>query len=242
MSHTYQKAYLLSDGERKVLAILQKGPKSVSQLSLLLKLPRTTIYTPIKTLIERGLISSKKISKENVLQISGAMVCDKTRADVIEIIEGFDSIINLIVQLLTDSRYSKVKNIETTDGIRVLFHRKSLKEVMAINKLITSSGIVIEAVLEENYIDVYKKLAGKDKSSAVSKTLLGRPHNTSLIKKDFLQPHVQILVFKDVCLFVNWESLVAFKYYERSTVGFYDSYFDMLKSMAKKIDVNPLLR
>lgn len=240
MKTIYPKEYLLSNNEQKLLRLLERGSLSVSGIAKRIKIPRTTLYTSINSLLQRNLISSQRISKENILHINFKSPIAEDHS--VEIFRGANSIINQMALLLTDKRYHKVKNIETIEAIKKAFDGKTVQEIIAINKQITSVGQIIESVLEEDYIEAYKKLAGDAKSGVLTKSLIGRPHNTSFLNRVFLQPYIQIMIYPDLCMFINWKSLVAYKYKDIDTVDFYDRYFQTLKEKAHKIDINNLLR
>lgn len=233
-----KKEYRLSEFEQKVVKVLGKyGHLSVTDLAKKLKEPRTTVYTPIQHLAQRGFLSSVKVKKEKLYSLAMDKLGEENNHADHRVAGSFEEIITIFSEQLSRGIHTRLRNIEATGTVLHLMDNLHIDFVKKYSHIITASGVVVESVIEEDYLDECKRVYGSEKYNKFVQSLVGRPYNISFIEKGVLEPHVQVLILEDVFV-INWKTKSFYHYKEKEMVGLFTTYFTLLQSKAKKVDIN----
>lgn len=231
----------ISNNERRVLALLQKrGPSTVAEISRSLRIPRMTLYTPISSLLSRQLILSHKESKFNTLSLNLELLANIFNAPKSKSL-GRLSAVDLVLDIANLPQHERVQWIQPNTALKQTIKNISLSSLANLNKVILKRGFIFEAILEDDSLGVYRSTVGDKKFKDMAKGLFGRPYDVSYIQPGILEPFIDIIITTDKVVFIDWKDEAGFVYTERSMINFYKRYFDLIKNISKRVDVNKML-
>ena len=241
MKTTIPKYLKLSKEELLVVETLFKKVNcTVADLCREMKIPRMSLYTPINSLLKRGLIVSDKKSKFNILSLNIDIFNSFKQNDIkkdIYIHDGLDNIITTLVDLFNKEE-NRIYWIQTKFALKLIVSKIGLQKVNEINRIILKSRVINENILEEGYFSEYQKLVGLEEFKGMSSSLKGRPYDGYFIKSEFIDTKTDIIVSKDKVLYIDWENEKVIVYLDRSVVDFYKKYFDVVKGISVKVNFN----
>lgn len=236
----------LNRNETLILGLISKYSSiNISDLAQRAKVARTTLYTPLSQLIKRKLVVARKQGREKVFSLVAAQYPWQSReetSDNISFIKGVESFLNLINKTVDINRGDRVRWIQPNGALRSLLEKSDLQDLIRLNKRIVSSGIIIEAVLEDNYFKVYKSIVGDNKFKEVAKSFIGRPYEGYMVRSGILDEFTEIITFSQHAVLINWKNGEGFVTSKKDLIYFFNGYIDLVEGSSKKVDMTSLVK
>lgn len=236
----------LNKNETLMLGLISKYPAiNISDLAQRIKVARTTLYTPLSQLIKRKLVVAKKQGREKVFSLAAAQYPwqskEETPADI-TFIKGVESFLSLINKTVDINRGDRVRWIQPNGALRILLEKGDLQDLIRLNNKIVSSGIIIEALLEDDYFRIYKSIVGNERFKEVAKSFIGRPYEGYAVRPGVLDEFTEIITFSHHAALINWKSGEGFVTSKKDLVSFFNGYIDLMESSSKKVDMTSVVK
>ncbi len=260
----------LTKKERKLLSILDETPRTVSDLARKSKLNRTGLYTPLKQLHRRGLISRVKVGRrfnwqavppERLRDLLFDLTQNHTPANKeasspvssqeigiiasqfsqYKIYRGRDKLISIYRELAKLPKNTRLFGIQPNLSVDSSFRQAPAKLMTEINQAIKKRGIIVEAILSEDFLSEYIKTMKKKRLDVeVILESFGRRRTvTTYVPSELMDFDSELIFFSDTVLITNWSELTAVIIKNRQIVGIFRTLFELAKSAGNRVDQNP---
>jgi len=222
-------------------AISGRGSLSISDISKKTRIPRTTIYNYIKPLSARGLITSQKSGRENLIvpKYNHDNFWSKSSEEFN--ISGKEDFIKIYTLIQKHKNLTRIRWVQPSGVLKIITEKYSMSEIVEVNNMIRKSGAVVECILEEDYYQSLQKLLSGDGFNRITNSLYGRPYEAYLIKKDILEPYTEILLLGNGVIVLNWKCLKGIYTQNQAVNMFFESHFNQLKDISKKINISEII-
>ena len=255
----------LSATENRVLTTLRKGDTSVSGLSRTTNISRTSLYPILNRLKKRGLITTtrrgkrqrwKAVSDQKMQQKLFTLAhqqeqIDESGEQVIGIVPSQQSEYKVyagrekLVQIYEDlgrlPRNSRLAVIQPNVSAYSVMKQFPYKRLVKLNQAIKDRKIIVEAILQENFLDYYiarLKKEGKNPKQ-ILKAYGGRLAVTTYVPEDRLDFDSEITLYENTVIIANWPERVAVVIKSAEVAGIIRELFESLKELGKRVDQNP---
>jgi sugar-specific transcriptional regulator TrmB len=240
----------LSEKESGLVDVLhKKGSLNTSSLASESRLPRVTAMRILKALHERGFVTRKEKGKEALWELVSPVELESRLASVFNNSSAFSkSNINLSeVGSLTVYRGAKEmlesnrKLLIAHAGERLLtiepngiwkhFGRIASHEWESLNRAVKEKQIQIEMVVEEGF-----ELALKEEvDPGIEESFLSLAVDIRVVPARVLDSSTEIIIFRDLILFMDWGHLVAVEVKNPSTTRVIKAMFRMLQKSGREL-------
>ncbi len=252
----------LTRDEERIFLATQREPLNISDLARKTKIPRTTLYTALASLKNRGFIESRRKGKAvfivalpyNEIQklLTGAAT-SLTQSGTLPIIKkhedgktsGFTLVYGKEAMLkIWESFASKdMKRMYAIQPTLSLVNTVKLfkpGEFVPINQKIKKNKIIMEAIMKEDGFPTYMKLYANQPAvqKAIIKSFIGRAADTVLVDNQFLNSNAELIMTPHFACLMNWEKEVGIKIENKDMVDFLLELFKLAKGYGKKFDFN----
>lgn len=239
----------LSPAEKKILEVIRGRPSNMSELSRLIKIPRTTLYTAINTLKSRELISMRKKGK--------AVIVSPTRSELLEnlhlvhsadqkftFLYGKEAMLKVWEHLASSPARSRISCIQPTKSMISLVGNSKPGEFIPTNELIKENQIIVEAIMREDVFTNYMNLHKDDPKlqKQIIESFIGRMNDTTFVDNRFLNNNSDLLIGIDGAYLMNWQSEVGIKIQDKDMIALLKELFDLARGYGKKIDLNDYMK
>lgn len=253
------KVLRLSSLEKMLFEKLSLEPQSISRLAITLKKPRTSLYYPLRSLKERGLIETARVGKrirwrraaENPLIFSPSILFSETSGTKVStshhseffLRQGKSELVG-IYQNLSHARNIRAMVIQPNQSIKSILKVFSQNELIKINTRIKKNSIILETILQENVIPFYIELLKIKKwpASKVFAAFRERMADTTYIPKEFFNFDAEIIIMPRVAYLIHWGNFTAVEIRNQEMIGLLRDLFTFTKHFGRKINQNELIK
>ena len=238
----------LSEKESKLLEVLKNVESlNTSELSYQSSIPRITTMRILKILKERGFVVRKEHGKEVLWSITNPKMLEKrfmnlfkdsgffstrdinlSEVGSLAIYRGKNEMFESNRKMLIAHAGERVYAIEP-NGIWKHFAKVQSKEVHEINMLWGQKKILVEMIVEEGFTEVIRKYV----DTSIEESFLALAVDIRIVPKGFLDSSTEILIFRDIVLFMDWAHLVAVEIKNPSTVRVLKAMYRMLQESGR---------
>lgn len=228
----------LSVAEKKLLSVLSaiesKSPADLTREALL---PRTTVMRTLKSLQGRGFAISSKNKNRTVWQlitseVLGISMSGKSSKEFIPL-RGVSVLTQTLYSLLESlPRNGRFTGVQPTASAAESIRKMGVEGVIKINELIKNKHIIVQGVLEEDFLPRLYALYG----ASWLKSFRGRLAHTVVIPKQYLKYRADVYVIGEQAMLVNWHDETGVLIKNRDVVGLLKSMFSFLHDFGNRID------
>lgn len=248
----------ISDEESRVFECLE-SPLNPTEISEKTKIPRTTINYFIKKMMDRGLIIKVKHGKrflyakntnENLSRYTDELrvFFDSTLSiltvpyfDGLKVYKGIDSIMALHEKFLkAEPKYSRVKAVQPNQSFLNMFDNARIEQIIYLNKSISESGVILDAVIEDNAYKVYEDYWKLDPEGfeRLNPTYLNRTPDYVTVPTGKISFSSELWIYFDSVVITNYKEKIAVVITNPDVKGLMEALYDSLKEFGKRI--NPI--
>lgn len=247
----------LTKQEHKILKALEKGPVNISSLSGLTRFPRTTLYTALSALKDRGLIHTLTQGKAVVVsavptsQISDLFAESATafspegnmRLGGFTLIHGKKAMLK-VWESLADVKKERVYAIQPTKSLLNTIKLFKPGEFVPINNAIKKNKVIMDAIMKEDGFPSYMAAYdGKpDIQKKIIESFIGRSTDMTKVGNEYLNNNAELFITSQCAFIMNWENEVGIKIENRDMIDFLKELYMLAKGYGKKIDFNEYMR
>jgi DNA-binding transcriptional ArsR family regulator len=257
----------LTRQENKILKALENGDYNISDLAVLTRFPRTTLYTALSSLKKRGLITrstkgksvlislvpSPEISKlfaesatafspEGNVRVANKSKTGKTSG--FTLIYGKKAMFKVWQSLADINSKERFYAIQPTRSLINTVKLFKPGEFVPINNAIKKNKVIVDAIMKEDgfptYMDLHK--GQPDVQKKIIKSFLGRSADMSVVKNEYLNNNAELLIAPSSAFIMNWENEVGIKIENRDMIDLLRELYLLAKGYGKKIDFNEYMR
>lgn len=245
----YEQIFGFNKNQQKILSILNSQNKAinVSFLSRETNIPRTSIYTDLTSLKERGLLKTRKQGKEFLVKLKKDSFdnlknkdTDKIDKDILEIktYKSFDKILNVYREITETHKHQRMFAIQSTETLRVLSKKKNFSSFIQINENIKNNDIIIEGILSDTVFPVYANLLNLNPKlkKRMFESFHGRAADTTLVPEDYLKTPIDIIIINKNIFITNWKDEWAIKINDEKLSQLFLEIFNLIKTTGVKIN------
>lgn len=257
----------LTRAEEKVLdALLKGGTMSVTALSRFSRVPRTTIHAVLDRLHSRGLVRhvdstyrslwrvvgrsklqnrlasgityfDEHLSAQEISEKIGVNVSEKTQFLTFQ---GLDSLLKVYLWFFLNHHGQRLRGIQSNLSSETIVKKLGAEKTAQINDVVKTSRIIVEAILPESVVNLYRNIATKD--LGLLKTVEGRTTAVHLVPDALLQFNADLLLGRDTAIFANWDEEVLVLIRNPEFTKMISNLYDLMAQMGKSFDQNAFVR
>jgi hypothetical protein len=222
-----------------------------------------TLYPVLNILKKRGLIDFVREGRRRYWSIESAesiatnlsnlaSVTHKGTVQVAKENSGFIVHRDIKAVYSVFEKVARLKPGERVYGIQPTFSMLNVmknlqwqKDLTPIQDAIREKGIIIEAVLQEDYYtSMYQYLAKKDPKNALNslKSFIGRATDMVYVDKKYLHASSELMMFRNVAYLVNWKDGVSIEIHDKDMLDFLFRLYEVARGYGQKVDQNQYLR
>ena len=259
---TFEKILGLSHREQKIYNGIHATPRTVAEIARAASVPRMTAHYCLLRLLERGVIERvkrdgyflyRRIPQEklfmNALPQSempaGVLTIPITKDTETVVYRGLQDIYKRYENICRENAHQRVRCIQTTESTRHIVNDFSRKEVDHLNALISKNKIICDVIVEEDIFDPMFAKFQKDGKGAFEKYLgvfLDRISVTYVLPKHFISFKNDMLLFKDVAMFIDWEKQIAVELRNKEIVRMCLDLFETFKTHARRVEYKDMVQ
>jgi sugar-specific transcriptional regulator TrmB len=254
----------LEKKEKDVLQLL-KDPLSIQEISSRSPIPRTTIAYIINKLIKRGFVEKVKLGKRykyysipqeklrSFLEDAYSMGRNKDEytsphitpvsSKRVSCYQGLKNIIRLQAHFLSSYKNERVYAIQPNKSWLSLHSKVDEDRVIHVNNLIRNNNLIIDAVIENDAYENFKKAnQSKRKFLKLAKSFGNRMADYASSPKGYMTDQVEMWIIKDTAIFIDWREEVAIKIIDTHVAHFLKDMFLLTKEQGRRIDHNKAIQ
>ena len=248
----------LSKPETAIFEGLSDTPESVSALARRLHTPRTSLFDALRSLQKRGFVEPVTIGKRvwwrKVPQKSlasslgslfmGAAASDKVHAHPEFLLHKGSRNLKKIYYTMSEQRKQRVLFIQPNASLVCALDAFTEAELIDVNTRIKENAIIMETMLQENVVRVWRSALMKKrgwKIDAMLSAVSGRSADTTYVPKEFLNFNSEIIILTDVAYIITWERMVAIEVRNKDTIGLLKDIFAFAKHVGSKVNLTELV-
>lgn len=260
MNKALTKLIGLSNHEYEIWQALKLKPNTISSLARLTGFPRTTLYTAIAKMLERGLINKHQKGRSVLLSpisdielsqiLSGrnfAISSGKDTQDLdmevashmgngFKIIRGKSEMLK-VWQKSTEKETRRVYVIQSTQSLVTTVKKFKAGEFIPINDAIKKNGVIMSAILRNDNLPTYLDMHKNDPrlQEDILRSFLGRTSDVTLVQNEFLNMNSELVILNKSAFLMNWEDEVAIEIENADMIKLLKELFELTKGYGKKI-------
>lgn len=258
----------LSKEENKALKAFEDVALNISELADRSKIGRTSLYPILKRLHRRGLVSYsyhgkrkywRSISLPSLQERLFSMAenhraSNKTLEKEVGIVASQESAYKIyrgrkkLIQIYEDisklPKTTRVYGVQPNASVDGAIKNLASKELIKINESIKKRQIIIEAILQENFLDYYAralKNLGKTPKDILA-SYGDRTAVTTYVPKEYLNFSAEIVFYSNILAILNWRELTAVVIKDSQVAGIMKELFELIKLTGQRVDQNPKVR
>lgn len=248
---TLEQTLGLNKKEKLLYSKLGTESLSIAEIARRTDLPRMTSHYIIQRLFDRGILTRKKRNKQylyclvpveklilEILPQSSMSPCNISlpikEGTGIALYHGFDQIYNLYKKICEKNIKKRVCTIQTTASTQSIYNQFDLESLDKIHYLMTKNKLIIEDIVEEDFFDPIREKF-KNNFNEIMKPFLDRQLVTYVIPKNCLSFTNDMVLFKDVVVFIDWPQEIAIEIKNEQIVRLCFDFFELLKDKSHKM-------
>lgn len=252
--------------EAVIHALVEHGDQSVSKLARMARLPRTTTYSVLKRLKERGIVRRKSKGYRSVWGLVAPPKLKKRVVTGLEHIDrdltvgqleeelgvkvpetaeffvfrGIENMLQVYQWMVLNHFNQRVLGIQTRSSMESINAKLHPEKVAQLNDIVKDSKVIVDAILPESIQEIYRKLfAGKQR---LAKSVEGRTMAAHLVSDKLLSFNSDLLIGNDVALLANWDEEALVLIRNADMVALLRCLFETFREIGKTFDHNALVR
>lgn len=258
----------LSEHENTVLFVLGDDAWNITALSKEAEIKRTSLYPILGRIHERGLVKKVRKGKRTLWKrISAPELQDKlfalaerhkgqdtVRKEEVGIIASQESEYHLyrgeekLFQIYESfgmlAKNTRLYGIQPNISAYSVMKKFPYDRLVKINGNIKKNQIIVEALLQENFLEYYvahlkKEGKSKEKIRELLSAYGGRLAITTYVPKDTLDFDSELFFYRDVVTFLDWQEMVAVVIKNKDIAGIMKDLFELMKLSGQRVDQNP---
>ncbi len=252
----------LNNYEEKLLEILQSGEKTVSEVSRISKIPRTSLYTTIDSLLKRNLILKKKDKNKTILStvdkkyIDSILFTESTisknqldkeflRIPDSKISYGISSLIKTY-EKITNLKNQRVHVIQPTSSMLSSISKITPDKLVELNERVKKNHIIFDVIINKNYMNKYMDKYINENNFQMTqekllKSLEKRMADMSIIDNTYFNVSSEIYFTDQELYILNWEDEIALEIHNQEIILLIKELFMFTKSLSLKINYHELI-
>lgn len=241
----------LNRTEKHLIRSLKATRLNVSQLARITKISRATLYPHIKKLVSRGFLNTSTVGKRKFYAsttsttlgeqlVSAVLTQNKTVSvpSVFTYFSGLKQIQKLWLNIGKQPKGSRVVAFQTNSALQYSLSKMSVAVAKENHKNILDNKIIIEQYAEEGMHElVNSHLKNKKIQSHFPATdFTSRTTSTHLLPRGLFSEPVEIFIFLDTVLFIDWKSEVGYEIKNHSIASTLKQFFKIMQLHGKLVN------
>jgi len=250
----------LEETELKILSAIEKDKLTIADISLVTKIPRTSLYYILPKLLERKFVSNTKLKKKtywhknsdaeikNVLQNALDKLTNQTQGNFVKTISkeaeitffhGAENMANFWEILANSPKNIRVYGIQPGPSILELIPKSNIGAIVKFNQLVKKNKYIMEGVVHENYIDAMGKIMKPTEYKELLKSFGGRATDYAKLPDQYMSDICsEIYLFDNKIGLLNWREEFAVVIGNEDVYKLLLEMFKSTKYMLDKYDQN----
>ncbi len=242
--------FSLTQAEKKAFSSLSVDQANLpAQLVRKTRLPRTTLLRTLDALARRGLAESHTQGKRLVWRRApqgsiersilastkslGVSVADMS-VPGFTLIRGADDLTRTLRALLESlPRNGRFTGVQPTISALAAMEKMGLQETIKINELIKQRGIIVQGVLEENFVGRLSGVYGRE----WFKSFAGRLAHTSVVPEEYLRYLSDLYIIGNHAMLANWQDEIGVVIGNKDVVALLNSLFKFMHDSGRRMDI-----
>jgi len=253
----------LTDAEAKVLlALIERGPMRVSKLGRVANVPRTTAYSALVRLKDRGfvkhiykgqfarrwrvsqLLRLKKLVQEALETfepgpsreaIAGeAIIGAVDSAEIgIQVFRGKHEILRAYEEMFKLSKAERVIAIQGNKSADEALKALDLLYLFSFHEKLKKSGVIIEGLNGEHVLEIFNNL-----NEQQLKSHFGRAFISCLVPDQYMDFQLDVLVMRESVLFIDVKAELVTVVHYKAIVALFNGFVGFIQEHGKRTDIN----
>lgn len=255
------RAFDLTDAEAQILVALSEsdiGSVSVSALSRKADVPRTTVYSALLRLKDRGFVRKVHKGHKTIWKLSESSKIEKIvheglehfgieegiaeegyldsidAGDVgIRVYKGKRQIMSAYGYILTLSRAERVFAIQGNKSGEKLLKNPNKQYILDFQAKFKKANVIMEGFRGEYVFKLLRKLSIEDLKSQAERMLI-----STIINDNFMDFGLDVVVMKDLVLIINVEKEIVMAIRNKAVVEMIHSFCLLFQEYGRQINYN----
>jgi predicted transcriptional regulator len=261
-----RRVLALSSREAAVSRALEHRPLRVAEISQKTRIPRMTIYSVLKTLMQRGLVEknregsrtlyrAKSLREVYMLLSPGGTLPQRhfgelekeVRLQASESTEfvlyrGTSSIVNMYERLCADHKGKRFRGIQPDSSVRALLQKLSLDDIERVNRSISKNKLITEMIIESTYFDTVRERYPSPVFERWARQFLNRLAVVYTVEQRYLSFRNEVVIFRDTVYIVDWKEESATEIKNPETVAMFNTLFEMLVEAGERVEYRAMAK
>lgn len=247
-----------------IVALLRIKRGTVTQITEEAHIPRTTAYSILSELSQKGLVVEEKKGPRAVWaivspakfyeeinsstqqlktilpemrELFGAAEAEEKLPARISSYRGKKAVLNLYEQILDLSKGERVFVIQGGSGVEKLFDHLTLATIEDWQGRFKKKGIVMEALVNQHVVDLLLRSRKEVLRAHADRSII-----TWVVPKTFFDVAADLYVFRDKLILIDLARETGATIESRELSAMYRQLFAIAKMSAKQIDLNALIK
>ncbi|MDQ5958009.1 MAG: iclR-type protein [Patescibacteria group bacterium] len=255
----------LSSRENHLLSgLLGEDALLITAIARTTRLKRTTLYSLLDRLHERGLVIKSRRGKRWYWQLAPEKQIQeklfalaerhRTTPDPHEkelgiiasqdteykLYRGQKKLGTIYAELAYLPRGTRLFGIQPNESIASVIKNAPSKIIANINESFKNRGIIIEAILAEDFVEQYVRILRTENipPAEILRTFGERLAITTYVPKGTLDFNAELIFYGNTLLILDWRELSAVVIKNKNVVGILKAMFDLAKLAGRRVDQN----
>lgn len=253
------KVLSFSKLEQAIFKVLNASPLSIAELSQRLKVTHTSMYRPLQSLKKRGLVEAVNVGKrrywkrvdQNALvgSLGSVLLAGMGDASKAPLHPEFflhtdKEMLMRLYENLGTTPNTRVWAIQPNHAAASVLETFPFSRLVRLNERIKEQNVIIEAILQEDFIPFYTNLV-KERGLSIEKIFKafgGRMADTTYVSKQFINFDSEITILPRAAYIFHWSKCIAIEIRNEATIGLLRDLFTLAKSVGYKVDQNEMVQ
>lgn len=248
----------LSKKEDRIIKFIGAVPHStVTNIAMETKIPRTTVHFLLKKMAKRGLAERiavsghyewKVFSQTDFSQKLRRLLSDfEVKTDIlggiegqgigVEIYSGKEKVKEIYKNILKAGKNERVYVIQGNKSAKRALEKIEKKYFFNFHKAFKKKGIIMEGVIGESTLDIFKNLAIDELKSHADRLII-----THIVPDQFVDFDIDIIIYGNYVFIVNVEEEKIIFIKNNSIIQALKKLFAFIQDNSKKIDLNAYIK
>lgn len=220
----------LTEAETAIVnALLEKGSQSVSKLGVSADFPRTTVYSALQRLRERGLVRRTSGGYASVWalvppsdlkqELSSSLAYldrDITRGELERTLgvkttenksffafSGVEAMLQVYQWLVINHFHETVCRVQPYTAAAAMFGKLQKEKVAQLSHALKDNKVALELIISEKAKALYK--VALHKKTPLSDSLADDIQHACVVTDDLLPFHIELIIGKNMALLLDWK-------------------------------------
>jgi sugar-specific transcriptional regulator TrmB len=264
LQEDFQILNLTKAEEKILLGLLEIGTSTVSSLARKADVPRTTAYSALMRLKDRGLVRRRYKGhlrgRWNIVQLESVKkamhrtlttfgsdrdkvgesfegkLTEKAAESVeINIHRGIRNMLRVYESVVREHNNTHISAIQTSESMSSQIEKVSPEAFAWFNDQVSKNGLILDKVLPKEVKQLYREVM---RSLPRWGGHLGGASTTVLIEDEYLRGNLETVLIQDIVLLVNWEDEFLVYIRNPDIAHSFSNFFALLKDTGYMFDIN----